>query len=115
MDGYVTLAEAAEWLACSTRTITRKLDAGELTGVKLHNRWYIAETSVEEYLSTMTPDELAVLDARRLEIAFAKDRAAAPDRKCPNCGNRIAWDSDMGLYHCYQCGKYFRSLDGDEQ
>ena len=65
IDGYITMSEAAERLACSTRTIVRHIQAGDLRGVKLHNRWYIEEESIKEYLSEFTPAQLAILDAKR--------------------------------------------------
>lgn len=67
MEGYITLGEAAEWLACSQRTITRMIDRGEIDATKLHNRWYVKEVSVEEYISGLSPAQIEVINAKRHE------------------------------------------------
>lgn len=75
MEGYVTLAEAAERLAVNKRTITRWIAESKLSGANLHNRWYIAENSVNAYLDGLSVPERALLEMKRKELAAAGGQA----------------------------------------
>lgn len=76
MEGFMTLAEAAEMLAVNKRTITRWIGEGKLSGANLHNRWYISENSVNTYIEGLSATERQLLELKRRELAAAGSKAA---------------------------------------
>ena len=52
---YLTLTEAAAYARCSTRTIQRYVDAGELTRYGHSRRLLIKQEELERHLSPATP------------------------------------------------------------
>lgn len=60
---YVSIATAADILACSTKTIRRKIASGELPARRIGTRLIRTEA-----IAARGVDELADADARRLEL-----------------------------------------------
>lgn len=54
---FITTAQAAERLACSTGTVRNLLDAGELRGIKVGRNMRVELASLRDYLrrSSITP------------------------------------------------------------
>ena len=67
MSAYVTATQAAEQLTCSVKTIKRMCEDGRLRGARVMNRWQIEESSLDDYLQTLTLTQLEVINARRHE------------------------------------------------
>lgn len=76
---FLTVAEVAERLRRSPRTIYRYLHEGDLEGSKIKRGWRITQDAVEHLTASAHPDNQV---ARPAELAI---RA----RACPFCGKWV--------------------------
>jgi len=52
LDQHLTVADVADLLACSTRTILRHLEAGELRpALNINGRWRVSARAVAAYIN----------------------------------------------------------------
>ena len=51
-DEYLSTVEAAAKLGCRRETVFRLVQAGEIPGSKVANRWLIPRTALEEFAKT---------------------------------------------------------------
>lgn len=85
-DGFIKPIDASRYLGISIGEIYKMLEAGELPGIRLGNRWRIRLSALERWLDEeVSPEDLSKLakrlkqvDPQKLEELFGKEERPQP-------------------------------------